>query len=400
MLFRSGVADEKVIQDHLDSCPSCQQILDAKMTESESSHIKPPKESPENALTPTLEDKKQSRILQKAKYKHRLITAVFVIALFLLFQIVGGFVANIYYNSGGENSRLYKTQKTALLMTEFNMPNVQIPVGMHSWPSFFTQMSSGHSRLEIKPYLAAKGNYALQKTVGKKNYPVGNLSIFYMFSNFGTQWNWEGGTYQSNLYFIHPVNTSAENSLEWETEAWQALEMLPEGTVAELAVSFDRDFSLSELNELLADYDLDVTWYAISTGVEDNDLYRNHPRPLFSFDGAWGFGYLSHMMRSQYTQINLDDPAQHEEFFLNSMKFLAENEKIAHKLYRGDPEQLRLGERNKYLQENGVRTYGVIVTGPSKELLKLRDLGNIRYPALGDIELWNWFHPNFNTNLH
>lgn len=399
-----STAEEKNIQDHLDSCHSCQQMLDDKMTESEATNIKPSKGSLGNSLPPTLENKKQSRILLKAKYKHRFITAIFVICLFILFQIVGGFVSSLYYNSGGENSRLYKTQKTALLLTEFNLPNVQIPVGMHSWPTFFTGMGSGHSSLEIKPYLAARGSYTLQKTIGKKTYPVGSLNINYLLSAFTTKWDWEGGSHQTNLFFNypHPTELFTPDTIPiGTTEAWKALDMLPEGTVAELAVSFDRKFSLSQVNTLLDDYDLNVTWYAISTGVEGDNPYSDNRRPVLSaFNGAWGFGYMSHMMRSQYPHINLDDPAQQEDYFLTSMGYLAQNEKLAQKIYRGNWKDLRLPERVEYLQQNGIQVYGVVLTGPTKELLRLQDLETVRFAALGEIELWNWFHPSFNANLY
>lgn len=394
-------SEEETVQHHLEKCPACQQVLEMRLAKSELPNIKELKKEGES-FSPSLEEKKQDRILFRAKYKHRFMTAFFVLLLFFVLQIAGTFLSSLFYNSGGENSRMYKAQKTAIILTEFNMPNVRLPIGMSSWPGFFSQAGWGHSNLQIKPYFAAKGVYALEKTIGKKTYPVGTLNLNYFFSLLNTRWNWENGSYENTLYFVHPQETKEDNSepSRMQEKVWDALEILPEGTVAELALSFDRTYSLNDLHSLLADYDLDITWYAVSTGMESNPDRNNHRPVLSAFNGAWGFASMSHIMRSQYSEINLADYSQQEEFFLNSMEYLVQNEQYARKIYRGDRKQLNLSERLEYLKENGIQIYGAVVTGPSKELLKLSELNTVRYPALGEIELWNWFYPNFSGNLY
>ena len=49
-----------------------------------------------------------------------------------------------------------------------------------------------------------------------------------------------------------------------------------------------------------------------------------------------------------------------------------------------------LEERYQYLQENGFQVYGAVVTGPTKEVLKLCSETGIHEEELGDVELWNW----------
>ncbi|MGN7117717.1 anti sigma factor C-terminal domain-containing protein [Lysinibacillus odysseyi] len=49
-----------------------------------------------------------------------------------------------------------------------------------------------------------------------------------------------------------------------------------------------------------------------------------------------------------------------------------------------------LKEKQAYLKEKGFTVYGAVVTGPVKELLKLKDVPSIRDEQLGDVELWNW----------
>ncbi|GAB6988061.1 anti sigma factor C-terminal domain-containing protein [Paenibacillus pini] len=44
----------------------------------------------------------------------------------------------------------------------------------------------------------------------------------------------------------------------------------------------------------------------------------------------------------------------------------------------------------QYIDKNGIRLYGVVVTGPFKELLKLKDQSDIAYMGIAQVELWKW----------
>jgi hypothetical protein len=43
-----------------------------------------------------------------------------------------------------------------------------------------------------------------------------------------------------------------------------------------------------------------------------------------------------------------------------------------------------------YIQNNGVQIYGMTITGPSKQLLKLKEEAFIAHIRLGEVRLWNW----------
>lgn len=47
-------------------------------------------------------------------------------------------------------------------------------------------------------------------------------------------------------------------------------------------------------------------------------------------------------------------------------------------------------QRLKYLRTNGVTVYGAVVTGPVRELEKLRTFAEFHHFQLGRIEVWNW----------
>ncbi|QGU00236.1 hypothetical protein SYNTR_1642 [Candidatus Syntrophocurvum alkaliphilum] len=422
--------EEKTIEEHLEICTNCQESLNKSL---EDDKIQIPKIDTHNSEN-ILDEKKQKKILRRAKYKNRFSITVFLLLLFILFNIAGSFLSSFYFNVGGEQGRLFKAQQTAALLTEFTFPNVNMPLTFRPMNIHFSRAGFGHSSVEIKPYFVAQGEYALEKRIGKKTYIIGHLNINQLLSGIATEWNWKDDSYQNYLHFYHPSQITSQNNSQLDNlklsntkqvvydsdEIWNALDILPEGTVAEMSVSFLQTYTIEEVKMLLEDYDLDITWYAISTGIESQSRYKDHPEPLTAFRGAWGMpDYSRNMMiiggeKKIVSQTNhiggveevvetkpltLNDEFR-EEYFLSSLETLIENEDLAKKIYRGNPNDLRLTEKYDYVKENGIEVYGVVVTGPTKELLKLRDLDTVHSPALGEVELWNWFNRGFEGNLY
>ena len=49
-----------------------------------------------------------------------------------------------------------------------------------------------------------------------------------------------------------------------------------------------------------------------------------------------------------------------------------------------------LQQQYTYIKDKEFTAYGAVVTGPVKELLKLKELETIQSVQLGEVELWNW----------
>ena len=400
-------AEESALENHLANCDACQAIIDREISAGEPEKPTAPRDADHGSYH--MDEKKQQKILRRAKYKNRFSLALFLFALFIVLGFVGTILSSLYFNCGGEDGRLYKTQKTAALLTESTFPNVSVPANSKPFPLLLSGAGWGDgSSVAVKPYFAVRGSYAMQKRVGREEYPVGHININQFFSFMNVKWQWQDNRFDNYLYFVYPEQTGNSNAGgvkveqgDEAQEAWPALEMLSAGTVAEMSVSFDRTYTVDQVKSLLSDYDLDITWYAISTGQEANPYYpQDLHGPLSAFQGVWGFPDLSHNMLGEYSPIRSDDGAIREKYVLESMQFLAENEKTARKIYRGDPKTLQIPARYKYVKENGIHVYGVVVTGPSKELLRLKDVDVIHSPALGEIRLWNWFSRNFQGKMY
>ncbi len=355
-----------------------------------------------------MSEEKQRWILRRARYRNRFSMALFLLGLFMALYVGGTLLSSLFFNWGGEDGRLYRTQRTAALLTEFSFPGVTMPVIHRPWPLFFSSAGWGDGGLKIKPYFVAQGDYPLKKRVGKKDVTVGRLEINQLLTSTGTRWVWDNGSFENNLYFYHPAQLTGwgEQGSRYilqnqSAPTWEALEMLPEGTVAELALSFTQVYSIEQVMKMLENYDLDITWFAVSTGLEaDSSAKGDRQTPLMSFQGVWGMAEMSSLMLSHHSPISDNDSRIREEFFLQSMEYLVKNEKLAKKIYRGPSDELRLTDRYQYLKEHGVQVYGVVVTGPTKELLQLKQLETVHSPALGEVQLWNWFQRNVSGHLY
>lgn len=77
----------------------------------------------------------------------------------------------------------------------------------------------------------------------------------------------------------------------------------------------------------------------------------------------------------------------HAQFF-KTLRLLENYESKADKLYQRG--RLELNDRIQYLEANGVKHYGAVITGPTKEVLSLRDETAIALVEVDEVDFWNW----------
>ncbi|MGM1047118.1 MAG: anti sigma factor C-terminal domain-containing protein [Bacillota bacterium] len=163
---------------------------------------------------------------------------------------------------------------------------------------------------------------------------------------------------------------------------------IEDGFVAEMWFSLGKGMTPKEFMEVLSEYDLWVTGMAIYSGemtdvkvsnyVSTNDaVYPPHLtlRPLvtFSEDG---------MSRGESLSLTKQDIGLTEEQLMKDLEWLT-----SHVNYYGVHEDQ---QRLEYLKRNGIQVYGATVTGPVRELEKLKQVPESRRFGLGRIEVWNW----------
>ncbi|WP_161787027.1 anti-sigma factor C-terminal domain-containing protein [Planococcus sp. CAU13] len=257
----------------------------------------------------------------------------------------------------------------------------------------------GYEEENITPFGTKKLSYTLIKKVGRSDTVVGEAEITKSIINHNSFIEYDlpaKGQYDGfSFSYLEDPRTARKLEANPQPGVWETLEMLHEGTVAELAFSTDRFMSPEELLEALSSYDVDVLWMPLHTGEFENFTpgYGTSGDNLLvdNMIGLTGARTVSEDFISSSSLAHRLDRTTIEdsqEVMLQHIEALLSEKPSSY--YEGFLGLGHLEERYNYLKENGFIVYGAVVTGPVKELLKLQDEEMIQGEQLGEVELWNW----------
>ncbi|RDU37621.1 hypothetical protein DRW41_07200 [Neobacillus piezotolerans] len=253
------------------------------------------------------------------------------------------------------------------------------------------------SHAEITPFLSQKLSLPLVRTIGKKEVQIGSVDVtkrlIAPFSSKSIAYSETSA--QSGFSFFLPEDprTGKKLTLKVDPAVWSTLEKVHEGTVADFAFSTDRYYKPEDLLTVLSNYDVDVLWMPLYAGEvkEIKDVsYSVAGGTYFTVDGLGMTRARETDDYTSYRELGLhpDGIKENEKIMLANMEHLLKSE---NKTYLENVLGLRfLQERQDYLKKNGFRVYGAVVTGPVKELLKLRELKTIQSAEVGEFAYWNW----------
>ncbi len=359
--------EELEIEEHLQACTKCEQLLNEELEKQQ-------RQLPDQNIDTTNKDvlselpiKKQNELIRRAKWKNQIKITFTAFILMIAVIVVSTILTGVYYFIVGD-----KATQVVKIGTQMTTPNVHIDG---------TGMSSNY-------FFSADLKAHMVKVLGNENKAVGEVQGKMRFNNLTTTRDWVDGQFVTKLYFLYPHATEVQpNYKETYDYTWQALETLGEGTVSELALSFDDLDSIDDGQDFLSEYDLHIPWYAIDTGFEgqattylsnDTGIWGIYDRPIFDVSKD----SVHYQSRGNEKEI--------EEEFKKGLEFLTKNEKMTRRFLWYMDENIDLEEMYTYVNENGINTYGVVVTGPTKELLRLKENEHIHYATLGEVDLWNW----------
>ncbi|WHY85020.1 anti sigma factor C-terminal domain-containing protein [Neobacillus novalis] len=249
---------------------------------------------------------------------------------------------------------------------------------------------------EITPFLSQKISFPLYRTIGKEEQPIGTVNLTKGVGPFSTKEITYLNSADAKLFqFYLPEDPRTGKALRLQStpEVWSSLNKVHEGTVANLAFSTTTFLKPEELLDRLKDYDVDVLWMPLYTGElkELRDIgYTLGGDNYLSVDSI---GLSKARQSDDYhsysvTGIRMETIKENENIMLSNMKMLIDNESSS---YLENVLGLRyLDDRYHYLKKNGFHVYGAVVTGPVKELLKLKNLDIVQGAELGKYEYWNW----------
>jgi hypothetical protein len=255
---------------------------------------------------------------------------------------------------------------------------------------------AGHTSTGANAYFNMDAERGINKVVGKEWKKVGVLETKFIFSLMGDPTEkYNESDSRETLAFLYPGEGEGSSD-------WNQLEKLPEGTVVSAYVSFAELMKTADVFRQFDDKDMDLLWLAVDTGEPDEHDYGimmdpiGFPRyPIWHEDdmilnsreekkGLFG-GFVSESHSSP--DYDADDPEIFHKQFMKTLHFIEKHKRIAKSFYFGN---LELPESMAYLEKNGINHYGAVITGPAKEVLKLKDEAWIAALEVDEVGFWNW----------
>ncbi|MEK4443729.1 MULTISPECIES: anti-sigma factor [Niallia] len=333
--------------------------------------------NPHQAAPLLIDSKKQRRIVRRGKWIARLQTALTALGLIILFTILSSIFTAVYYAWGTPDRTDVYRNIIDLTLT------VTDPYGQYSGTSTAT-----------KPYFGLETTTDIEKRVGDEIYKTGEYKTNFFFSLMGVPEKKTQGVIsqqQASFSFLPKESSPSE---------WKRLEKVKNGTVASVYLSFSELLSTNKVFDYLKDRNVEIIWFAVDTGVENRDEFGIDPigfpnTPIWHDDdmitdstekeGNFWFSIESSSSSSpEYTEG--DAEILHKQF-LKTLTFLKPYEKKAENFYFG---HLELNKRIAYMKKHGINHYGVVITGPTEEILKLKKENWIRAIHIDEIGFWNW----------
>ncbi|PEM08619.1 sigma-M negative effector [Bacillus toyonensis] len=351
--------EQEQLESHIETCEECEAYLDELLVKTEPLKKKLP---PKDMKIP----------FWRIKWKNRLQMFGFILSICIVIYVIGGILSAFYFQTNNDK-RLEEIRSVPSLAIEATLPNSRVTGGGTSVEAFFRTNS----------------HFNLVKTVGKKEISLGTLETSSFLSSVNVlNKSWMNTFYQPKLFFVHPKTEPGDYLKESSKKVWDTLTKVHEGTVAEVAISFDKLYTLKELEPLLYSVfgaqEMPPTplWYALDTGQERINEEN------FILSGSDFIGFPEHI---RFLDDETENQKTQEGKVIEMMRILSTQKKTVSKVAMLPESELNLDKRYKYVKDNGVKVYGIVITGPSKELLKLQNSPHVRYATLGDIEMWNWF---------
>ena len=346
---------EQEMDAHIEQCTSCEARLEANAVS----------EQP----LPNEQDlkKKGKKLIRNAKIKNRLSSFGTFIMLFIALLLLSSLITGIYYTWNDKIERARLVHQTFFQMTN---ANVILQNGIANTTPFFT----------------VKYEFDIEKKVGKEQHNLGDLHPSLFFNRFNYV-SYPDSVSTNNLYFL---NRNIDADYSTYKTAWDTLDKLHEGTVSEVAVTFTESLTYKQLLSILMNYDIDLTWAGIETDRFEAyeyemmyvgaDVIGMNERSLFDLMNTYGVNGIG----------DTDDKIR-EQIVKDSLNYLIDNKRYLKHLNRMYPfNALDAEAAIAYIEENGVNLYGAILTGPTKELLKLQNEEKILFATMGEVDFWNW----------
>lgn len=348
--YKKGTLSEKEnikFEEELDKFDAYQDYLDDEDQITDAPHNPITNE----ASTP---NSRLMKSLNKGKRKAIFTNAVITLSLILMILPICAVFTFTYYGYGIKDShgnRFLEVVEDTIAITE---PNTLVDIS--------------NVRDEIKLF-SMTGHFDLYKQIGHQESYIRTEELTLWFNSIDQPKRIKK-IKNEDKHFVHPNELTVSNN-----DIKTTLQNLPNGTVSEVYISLDSMYDEEEVKKLFDNIDLEILWYAVDTGFENE------------VNGKAIYSPIGYPAKPGNINSSFNDKEENQKQFLDVLDSLNEYEDWTEKIAINE---LNIKDKANYIQNNGIGIYGVVVTGPTKELLKVNDIKAVTSQYLGGVELWNW----------
>lgn len=220
-------------------------------------------------------------------------------------------------------------------------------------------------------------NVGYSAVLNKNKFQADNGFYRYLPMNVFTR-----GTYHQYQY---PVDA--------DTDDMEKLKSLPDYIGAKVMVSFKEDLDMKEVLDTLEVFELDNNWIGVRTFPLDE---QRAPLTGFVPNGTGVIFDEQYFDNKEYPYFDLGwvdfgrgeiTPKILEIHFESMLRYMADNEDFAKTdvMFKGCDSFYK--EALEYIKENGIKSYGVVVSGKPSEILKLREHPMVEQIYVDDVFL-------------
>lgn len=325
-------------------------------------------------LDNTMTSRNEAKIIKRGKWKARMNTVFSVLVIFILVTWAGNIFNSIYFGEG-DPSRADTYGDVASFAIMVTHPNV-----------------SAHVSGSMNGYFSYEFTGEMMKQIGSERVTIGEFMLPFRLGMPGIpQITWSDD--HPKTQFFNPPDNPVDMDMQHD---WNKLEKLPEGTVAEAYLSFDQYFTTDEILKNFEGKNLEPVWFAVDAGQQESYDPIGFPyQPMWHHDDLAITSYKEEKTRFGKTVTQGGTYPAVEEYgsgelrdenFIKTLRLLRDHPSLTRKV----APFVEFDQITEYVESNGVKIYGAVVTGPTKELLKLNKESWVKGIQVSDARLWNW----------
>ncbi|MFD0714859.1 anti sigma factor C-terminal domain-containing protein [Paenibacillus sp. GCM10027626] len=330
------------------------------------------------------EKKQFKRLIWNTRFSLVRSVAIAALSLYFLYMLYLTIATIIYMESGkGEQfvryaQTLVETHETGLLIDRLTQPKAELN-------GLLTQKTVLKAYWQVGDWQAVAGEVEVKKWLfGDVTYTL-HMNERYLNEQMEYFFNLPPDPLQ-------PENETAPDKTveKWTDPGWERLAKMEDGYVGQLGFSTAKAMTPAELFQMLQKYKVRLLGMPIYAGELRTEALQSMPhssststihvaslnlRPAVEYDGRYSKMFMNWIGNAEQLEKS-------QSMLIRDLEWLDKEGSYADKNW----DLARLD----FIRQHGVMVYGAVVTGPIRELERLKEEPLFGQFQFGAVEPWNW----------